>query len=167
MMPPDDEAVVAADIAAVTAQVAADDAARAAEAVAEADTKIDPVIVAAEVEMQRQEEETARARIEANSAVKIAEIQAEAPQWQTELISRIEALEMAITALTVSQASTPPTTAATVVVEPTAPTVVENSGGDGGALPAAETSEPMPVVEPENVSSDPPAPAPARRQRWI
>src|SRR4051812_15269543 len=126
-MPPDNEAVVAADIAAVTAQVAADDAARAAEAVAEAETKIDPVIVAAEVEMQRQEEETARARIEANSAVKIAEIQAEAPQWQTELISRIEALEMAMTVLTASQSSTQPATAATVVVEPTAPTVVENS----------------------------------------
>ena len=117
-------------------------------------------LIEADVQLQREEQETERARIAARTAVKIAQINAEEPpEWQNaiqECLTRLTALEAMMIA---NQQSSTPTQSTVVVTEPEAPIVEETTIEEPPEESAEVTPEPREAPEAE---------APARpRRRWI
>lgn len=161
--------------AAVAADAAADAAAAATAAAIDAATATpqpNPAdIIAADTEIARQQEETERTRIEARARVRIAELQNEEPPWLSDIRAFLIRLEDLLTALTAAaperhQSSTPlPSAGTTVVVQPEAPTVVEQAGAIDEA-PAGDGAVVMPESLADQGQNNPPAPARAK-PRWI
>lgn len=167
---PTDPALAAVDAAAAAdrAADAAQDAAIAAAAVPPQPNPAD--IIAADVAIAQEQEATERARIEARTAVKIAELQNEEPAWLNDLRACLTRLEMGMAALleagTSQQSSTPaPSAETTVIVEPKAPVITEQAGAIAEA-PAAESGEVTLESNAVQDQNNPPAPARPRR-RWI
>lgn len=159
----DNDAADAARDAAAVAQVAAGAAERAAENAAE--PEIDPnALIAADVAIAQQQEETERARIAARAEVKIAELQTEEPPWLSSIQASLTRLEERIEELANRQSSTPAIINA-IATEPVAePPEPENLGAAEAAPEEAPTEQNPAEPEPEPE----PAAAPARqRRRWI
>ena len=131
------------------------------EAVQPAEPELDPNrLIEADVQLQREEQETERARIAARTAVKIAQIEAEEPpEWQNaiqECLTRITALE----AMVANRQSSIPTQSTVVITEPEAP-IVETPE------PEPEHPEESEEAMPENQGVPEVEGPPKRKRRWI
>jgi hypothetical protein len=145
-------AVVVAEAAEAEAAEAQADA---VEAIAEATLTAEET--AAMAAMHAEEQATERAKIAARTELKIAELQAEEPEWLTRLLEILARIEGMLTTQLI-QPPSPPEPETVIVEKPEAPTlVVQNDEADG---PRGDPVEPAEVAEELK-------PEPKPRRRWV